>query len=428
MKFELIICKHLEQEFINAHSLVNYKEKKEYFLDQFKQGFLTEFTKINKIHSLNVSTINIKIYVNSSDNDLIKSSLSIKESSDSIFCFYLYANLYSEFFGKKKGEIFFSFILHELIHILDIAILKETEKEFYFNKLQLKPIHLFHSSLQWMFIHLLSNFRNEGVAILGEKLLNKTVTTLSENEVMQQFENDLNLGISLCHSTAFKEKIDLKELKSIILSIENNAYKYADVILFNLIIKKNSIKFNGTIQEYMNDNKGIPVEQILKAAFEFDLSEWIREIFKMEHDPSANLQINYTKFIELCDFIVRKEKNINNAYDLKNILLYANQRDVLNFLEVIKNCTKSKMDLVAINSQFKLFKEKSSIHDVHFDLLQLVANLLEIRNTKNQDIVDWSLSYLFAKEDFIDDELTFLGMQDDWMVIEGATILLESTK
>jgi len=55
----------------------------------------------------------------------------------------------------------------------------------------------------------------------------------------------------------------------------------------------------------------------------------------------------------------------------------------------------------------------------------LSSHLLNKRNQSNHEVIDWALTYLLDDEDLIHDRLSFLGLQDDWMVVEGAHFLIK---
>ena len=422
MNFELVVCKEIETNILTKYNLSNYHLKKDLFLHEFKKSFIEDYSKIEFLNVVNLS--NVRVRIQSQISESIKARVYLDEVDSETFVIHLFKDLYTEFILNDNSINFSSLILHELVHFMDIALLKEIKNEFNLNKFKFKSLDTFHSSVQWLFIHLLSTIRNEGVAILGEKILSGDNDFLSQEEAFKMLENDLNLAISLCHSTLYRDNITLNELKKTLLSIEENAYNYADVVLFHMLRNNQLNKTSLDLTYSKSDDFSFSSLKTLEAAFMFDLSEWIRELLKIEMNNQVHFQIDYSKFSELSQLLIRNENLNQNQANFESILLFAYQNKGEDFIEFIKHITDCKLDYLIIQQKLKTNEFIESSHDIYSDILVLANRLFESRNHMNQELIDWSLSYLFNKSDVLSDELSFLGLQDDWMVLEATSILI----
>ena len=378
--------------------------------------------------------IKVKFKTYSGSNHLAFATFIANESDSSKFSFDLFQPMIDLVASNNNLDIlkFKRIVLHELIHALDISILKENIYEYKNNKPRILTISNqslnVHKSVQWCFIHLLATIRNEGVALLGEKLFGDLKETISDQKAFELFENDFNLAVSLCLNSSFHNKINLDELNAILARVKNNCYQYADVLLFNFLNKKKHSGFQDLqtyLVEYENNANN---RNLLFAAFDFDLSEWIREVFKIEFHQSDLFKINHCKLTDLCDFLeVDQDSDLSGTY-YKKALQYAYSGDIIQFIEVVQSNVIEKLTSQLIADNLKKALDAEFLHDIENDIFDLATTLFELRDERNKDVIDWSLSYLFNKKDMIHDDLSFLGLQDDWMILEGANILIELNK
>ena len=73
-----------------------------------------------------------------------------------------------------------------------------------------------------------------------------------------------------------------------------------------------------------------------------------------------------------------------------------------------------------IKEKLDLFNQTSFSNDLKSEVRQLANEVFAKRNNNNKEVSDWALTYLLNKEDLIYDQLDYLGLQDDWMVMEAA--------
>ena len=211
MNFELVISHQLEETFSRSYGEIDYLNKKSNFISKFKAEFLVELEKLTEFNAIHFSSVAIQI--RESNEKSIQASIVIEKDSPDLLSFHLYEHVYISFLEDPESFTFTSSILHELIHYLDFTILNEINDEYQLKKLKLRSLNEIHYSIEWMFIHLMSTIRNEGVALLGEKIFTKNQAILNNEIAFRELENDLNLAISLCHSSAIDRKnININEL------------------------------------------------------------------------------------------------------------------------------------------------------------------------------------------------------------------------
>ena len=340
--------------------------------------------------------------------------------------------------SDAKIEAFRSTVLHELIHALDLTSLNETEsiykssKKIYQKKsfeTQIFDLHHTqsnHFSVQWTFFHFLATFRNEGVAILGETLLGTRRTTFTEKEAFQSFKNDFNYAVNACMGLSYYNRLDVTEVIGLVQHIGLSAYKYADVLLFSLI-KKKFFEFSDLelidAQNKLNDQSIL--DKLLNEVLQYDLSDWIRDILNIEYPENGVPLINHEQLYHYCGIIQRDHnEDLVEDYASKLLLLAYNENEK-HFIELVESSMGVKMEIDVIQARMTAFMAKEVKVDLEEDLKVLSSHLLNKRNQSNHEVIDWALTYLLDDEDLIHDRLSFLGLQDDWMVVEGAHFLIK---
>jgi uncharacterized membrane protein YkvA (DUF1232 family) len=109
---------------------------------------------------------------------------------------------------------------------------------------------------------------------------------------------------------------------------------------------------------------------------------------------------------------------------LDDIPRYAYQNDTANIIRILEQIVPEKLNISEIRIQLK----KMNIHflsdNLEIEILYLCQQLLLQRNEQSMHLIDLALSYYLTKQDVIHDETLFLGMQDDWIVLDSIFLLL----
>ena len=158
--------------------------------------------------------------------------------------------LLSENTTKINTSQFHNTILHELIHAIDILILKETLtahlKDYRLGKSQshflVKNIEKekLNSQIQWAFLSTVELFRNEGISVLGEKLLGNFSNQSEfkiDFEVSSYFKNLLTYAVQMSINTHFSSLDEDFTIFEEIRTQSLMAYHIGDIILVKLIGK-----------------------------------------------------------------------------------------------------------------------------------------------------------------------------------------------
>lgn len=332
------------------------------------------------------------------------------------------------FYPIDKNEMD-AVILHELMHGADLSNLKEKlgtfdrSKEFHLCSTledQLKYIEnsgIQNFSIQWVFLHFLSTFRDEGIAILGEKLLGEKSGTISFEKAFFNFQKDINQVTQLCYGMKFHNRINSKQVRTIFEDTVINAYQYAEVIIYELL--KGSIagleKMN--LHDLLENNDPKEKLQLLKSTLQLDLAEYIRELMKLKHKNTP--LINSELLLSYCG-VIQGGSSEHPAF-FRQLYLVSHNNDKTGFTELIRSVCDRKMQSGEIKEKLDLFNQTSFSNDLKSEVRKLANKVFAKRNDNNKEVSEWALTYLLNKEDLIYDQLDYLGLQDDWMVMEAAS-------
>ena len=157
---------------------------------------------------------------------------------------------------------------------------------------------------------------------------------------------------------------------------------------------------------------------LVSTLFEFDLSDWIRALLK---DSQLKNEIFHDELLNLLTAFDREIKGDSLSLNLLN---HGYNSNYSAFLSLLKSCVEVKSDFQDLLLMQVNFFEQETFDDLLEDLKFLSQRIIDLRNESNAELVDLSLTYLFQKEDIIQDHAPFVGYQDDWIVLEGAYSLL----
>ena len=80
-------------------------------------------------------------------------------------------------------------------------------------------------------------------------------------------------------------------------------------------------------------------------------------------------------------------------------------------------------EIIKLFGDFKRLDIGGSREDIYQEIIVLGERLIE-KFDKNEKIVSWALTYLLDDEDLVHDNLNYVGLQDDWFVLNAATHLI----
>ncbi|MCX6293771.1 MAG: hypothetical protein NT127_05700, partial [Sphingobacteriales bacterium] len=373
-------------------------------------------------------------------------SFDSERTGDGVYVFHVYYRTIRQIADNQlsivDNTILYSFsdtILHELIHAADLATLQETnnirEQSFRLhggnqNHL-LKDLNApnYEWNVQWTLLHFFQIFRNEGIAMMGEHLLDEHPNLKTDrpiDKVMIRFKENLNQVFKICNGLKYYSSIEPTEAHQILRALSMEAYQYGDLIFLELI-KTLHPEENLRIEKVINYlSQGASntidhqeVKYFLKQAMQVDLSEYVQAIFNNEilnrDEPLSKQQL-----LECCAVIQNDAQHEVISTFSKNIATCAFNKNSQMFIETIREVIGSKMSVAEITEGYKTFLQKNYPEDIVQRIQHKADELFSLATNENNEVALWVLTYLLDDQDLIHDELSVLGWQDDWMVVEGA--------
>ncbi len=380
--------------------------------DLLENLFISNYQLITQYTAVTISEIEIEYH---SEDSSKLASFDIVKSSESLHYFHIYPR-FTAYFNEdvKRIEMI---VLHELIHALDHAMLHKQH-----TLAQVESI-----STQHAFIHFLATIRNEGVAVLVQKLVQKEAVSETLEYSFLTLENEINTILRSCVSNAIHQRISWDEFQSILHQLHQKVYNYADVILYNFL--KEQLEFtqfeelNDFIEHASQEDK----TKLITQVFTMDVSEWIQQLIKMEQSNVIRLEIKLELLVHLCSLLNPKTyKEYHTLLD--DIPRYAYQNDRNRVIQILNQFVQEKQDITTLTKQLEKAKTQLLRDDLDVEISHLCQQLLLHRNEHTKHLVDLALSYYLSKHDIIHDETLFLGKQDDWIVLESTYILLNLTQ
>jgi hypothetical protein len=330
-------------------------------------------------------------------------------------------------------------VLHELIHAADLSALKETNsiREHSYrlhggNQIQLlKDLNApdYEWNVQWTILRFFQIFRNEGIAMLGEHLLDDDSNLKSERpieKVMMRFKENLNQVFKKCTGLKYYSIIETTNAHQILRELSMEAYHYGDLILL-VLIKTLHPAENARLEKLINNlSLGIPFDidhqeakYFLKIAMQIDLSEYVQAIFNNDI-LNKEEPLSKQKLLECCAVIQNDNQDEVISLFSKNIATCSFNKNSQLFIETIREVIGSKMSVDEITEGYTAFLQKDYPEDIVKRIRQKADDLYSLALKENNEVAIWALTYLLDDQDLIHDELSVLGWQDDWMVVEGA--------
>lgn len=335
-------------------------------------------------------------------------------------------------------------VIHELFHAADMRIINKTDSIFEklykstesnlgnnisLIKTNLQEDQILYKPIHWTYLYAINRFRNEGVAVLGEKLfsLNKNVKKeIDLKEVLfisSQILNKIHkLTISNFYSTKSSFDVD-KEIE--ILS--GFAYEVGHILLLKILSEKEP-SINDLIQkaiDYLFENESDSldldeVQLIFDKVLTLDLTDYITGILNYKFEELNDSLVSKENVFEYCSLL----QNESNEYGLKTfttkIALIGLENSEENFIQIMKETVCTKMSNEEITTGYDFFLTIPADENI-IQAIKEQSELLYQKAIKEQNLIaQWALTYLLDDEDLIHDRITFLGWQDDWLVLDAA--------
>jgi uncharacterized membrane protein YkvA (DUF1232 family) len=334
--------------------------------------------------------------------------------------------------GADILKQFKSTLYHELMHAADLGNLKEqlARHDHDFNEHENLVLGAFFDAnqlshqvnVQWALLHFFSKFRAEGIAILGEKLLSNNFgdNVVEKTSVFKSFNETLHRVLEICSGLQFFNNFENHDAVIELDELSLSAYIYADLLFIHALQKQEiveDLRFrNPEGPLSFNDRQGII--EVMKVFIETDLSEFIQLLLSL---PELNFR---EKFLHLCA-VIQREGDPNTISDFSRHLLWAGyNKDNELFIKIIQKSMGSKMPLSEMIDMHHKFLQKSYQEDIIEDIRKMSEVLMNLAQASDNEVALWALTYLFDDQDLIHDDISYLGWQDDWVVLDSAMRIL----
>lgn len=412
-----------------------------------KKVFAEKIELIKDLFPIGEFTFNVNLEQEKKDESSeTLASFDSERSGGGVYVFHVYYStlrqITDSLLSINDNTILHSFsdtILHELIHAADLSALQESNslREHSYrlhggnNNQLLKNLSApdYEWNVQWTLLRFFQIFRNEGIAMLGEHLLDEDSNLKSERpieKVMMRFKENLNQVFRICAGLKYYSSIETTKAHQILRELSMEAYHYGDLILLELIKTlhpEENVRLEKLIN-YLSLGKSNTIDHheakyFLKLAMQLDLSEYVQAIFNNDilnkEEPLSQQQL-----LECCAVIQNEHQDEMISLFSKNIAACSFNKNSELFIETIREVIGSKMSLNEIVDGYKAFLQKEYPEDIVQRIRQKANDLYSLALKENNEVAIWALTYLLDDQDLIHDELSVLGWQDDWMVVEGA--------
>jgi hypothetical protein len=383
----------------------------------------------------------------------VMASVDVEKSSQGHYYFDLHYSTLRQLMSailqpeKEESDLirarFFNTVLHELIHCADMQALRELTK----TSLMTMPVrrHFMHNlmnlqkeeegiSLNLAFVYFLAAYRNEGVAILGEKLLGlqvKTEHNFPAEERHNLFYQCFHNIIRHCSGLKFYNRMQNMKFMKLVEEFSGHAYMYGDLFLLDLLRLRQpeleELIHRASSEIYHMHGVCCSREEkifLLKKVFETDISDFMQMVLLyIRQHPDAGETV-VADLLHCCAVWQEDSNPAAISSFAKSVAHAAHVRDEKAFLHTMKQSVGSLMPAEDIRQELNRFllleQEEDIVHE-----LKLLARILHERYTRDANpIAAHALTYLLDNEDLVFDQIPLLGWQDDWMVLEAALLLL----
>jgi hypothetical protein len=425
-------------------------------LSEIKKIVRSEYEKISNLllHSQNLK-IKISLESESKKESVTKlASFDVALSSDNEFIFHIYYSSIKQLANKilkiDSAEIYSleNTILHEFIHAVDLHTLKETyltetnnikltKKSGIFNITEIE-LSSHNNNVQWAFLNYFTTFRNEGIAILGEKLLGSNNDNFEEKDIenyLKLFRHEISCVLGEASDLHFYNEIEKHEVYEKLNEIYLSAYNYAELILLVLLETLNPNLSHKCIkaQDYIlgkakNELTNSDIHQLLKIAIDIDVSEFINGILRHPFFDKNQALISRKLLFECCAIIQDDTEVINEdgiTLFAKTIGVIGYNQSASSFISAMKATIGSCMSDNEIKELYVVFTKKEYLEDIVESVKKMANILYPLAIEENNEIAKWALTYLLDDEDLIYDDISIIGWQDDWLVLNAALNIIK---
>jgi hypothetical protein len=232
----------------------------------------------------------------------------------------------------------------------------------------------------------------------------------------------------------YYNEIEKHEVYEKLNEIYLSAYNYAELILLVLLETLNPNLSHKCIkaQDYIlgkakNELTNSDMHELLKIAMDIDVSEFINGILRHPFFDKNQALISRKLLFECCAIIQDDTEVINEdgiTLFAKTIGVIGYNQSASSFISSMKATIGSCMSDNEIKELYVVFTKKEYLEDIVESVKKMANILYPIAIDENNEIAKWALTYLLDDEDLIYDDISIIGWQDDWLVLNAALNIL----
>lgn len=328
-------------------------------------------------------------------------------------------------------DLFRATVFHEMFHAADLPVLAYEHKLIDAIVRQIDECRSTSCSNgdEYMLkalanlLHMLDHYRAEGVALLGEHLVQKAAfgsTSDSMNTFYFVFAVTLHLSNDLAMGTNASSK-NIDEL------VDETAYISAPIVLLKVLGGRGDIpkKVCQKVETGLNTGNFELDEAeetaVLKAAMSLSAPMYIQGLLSLDDDLALVRPV-----LKLCGQMQNKY-NPNHANNF--IQMMRSEESIKTFTDSIRSILGRLLKEDDLDSKYKQFQQGNVPPQAYPELKEKLAELyLTMKSSSDKqkrELSQWALTYFFVNKDLIHDDLPGLGLVDDLIVIDGALRIIQ---
>jgi hypothetical protein len=298
---------------------------------------------------------------------------------------------------------------------------------------------------EWELLLVMAKFRSEGLATLFEYLCGERVLTLTPSAAIKSFKNIfaelLNFTSRDFRLSWSRGYVDNDAYNAILEKTQKYSYLAGPYAVMDVISVANAASANNRLMNITQSviqhiNKNIPINldrsdaiDFIKTGLNIDLGSFIQRLSDTSAEHPWVQLLDFSQVGWLCNFISYQGGEPNNDFILNLYEAVLHKNPEL-FLKELRDVIGSPMDLDEIEAGVDALASSPSggvdpvVHDEVIERARKLLNICSGSSTMEQkEIALLALTFFVDPEDYIRDDLDFVGEIDDLYVLRAASVL-----
>lgn len=311
----------------------------------------------------------------------------------------------------KKNDFHF-WLLHELIHSVDVTALKNAIN--YLEDIEVNRSPGFDYSLLECPMKLLNLYRDEGVATLCAQLFARYPSEYAKDS---GYENVIGYHHFFEFGKYFVKTLSAGKSKQIegFRELAEVVYMPVSRLVLMSVLQKLGL-VSADLYNSWRDRRLEKEEKValLKTCVSLSMSQYIAGLMTVDWDGMNLIPVKQT--LEMCACVQKRRDE--NKMSLYTLLVETQYPSATDFIEVLEDLVDSRKDDATIGESIRACRENPSALDA--STVEMVGRLWNFYNQyKEGDFrtyataARWVLDYYFYQEDMIRDDMAGIGRADD---------------